>query len=90
MTAMQTHQETPPSVRHPIQATLAEIQQLRDEMRVRVHLAGMDAKALWDELEPRLLALEDEAKEAKASAAVALRQTANELLAAYKKLRAKL
>lgn len=87
---METHHEVPPSVRRSIHATLGEIQTLRDEIRVRVHLAGMDAKARWDELEPRLQALEAEAKEATTTAAVALRETASELLASYKKLRAKL
>ena len=33
---------------------LAELRKLRDEIRVQVHLGGMDAKKAWDELEPKL------------------------------------
>lgn len=87
---MQTQHEPPPSVRHTVQEVLTEIQTLRDEIRVRIHLAGMDAKTSWSELEPRLEALEAQAKGAKDNAAHALRQTAAELVTAYKNLRARL
>ncbi len=87
---MQTQQDTPSGGRHPIQDVLAELQTLRDEIRVRVHLAGMDAKDSWSELEPRLSALEAQAKEASGNAAHALRQTAAELATALKNLRARL
>jgi hypothetical protein len=47
---MQTH--------NPIQVqmhnVLDELRRLRDEVRVQVHLGGMDAKKAWDELEPKL------------------------------------
>jgi hypothetical protein len=33
---------------------IAELRKLRDEIRVQVHLGGMDAKKAWDELEPKL------------------------------------
>ncbi len=44
---------------NPIQAQMrnvvAELRKLRDEIRVQLHLAGMDAKKAWDEdLEPKL------------------------------------
>ena len=42
----------------PIQAQMrnvvAELRKLRDEIRVQVHLGGMDAKKAWDDLEPKL------------------------------------
>jgi len=37
---------------------------LRDEVRVQVHLGGMDAKKRWDALEPQLRAVEHAAQEA--------------------------
>lgn len=37
---------------------LDELEQISDEIRVKVHLAGMDAKDAWKKLEPRI----DEAK----------------------------
>ncbi len=33
--------------------SLESLQTLRDEIRVRLHLAGMDAKDAWDKLEPK-------------------------------------
>ena len=33
---------------------LAELRKLRDEIRIQVHLGGMDARKAWDELEPKL------------------------------------
>ncbi len=33
---------------------LHELRQLRDEIRLDIHLAGMDAKQKWKELEPAL------------------------------------
>lgn len=31
-----------------------DIQRIADEIRVRIHLAGMEAKELWSKLEPRV------------------------------------
>jgi len=39
-------------------AELTTLTQLRDEIRVRVHLAHMDAKDKWQELETQLASLE--------------------------------
>lgn len=33
---------------------LDTLQSLRDEIRLQIHLAGMDAKDRWRELEPRI------------------------------------
>jgi len=41
---------------------LSSLQTLRDEIRVRVHLAGLEAKDKWSELETHLLTVEDAAK----------------------------
>ncbi|WP_437924938.1 hypothetical protein WMF37_38825 [Sorangium sp. So ce291] len=35
--------------------SLESLQTLRDEIRVRLHLAGMEAKDAWNKLEPTLL-----------------------------------
>ena len=46
------------TTQNPIEAqmrnVLSELRKLRDEIRVQVHLGGMDAKKAWDELEPKL------------------------------------
>jgi hypothetical protein len=41
-----------------LQKSLDALATLRDEIRVRLHLAGMDAKDAWNRLEPRLLEAE--------------------------------
>jgi hypothetical protein len=42
-----------------LKATYAELRTMGDEIRVQLHLAGMDAKDLWNrDLEPRLFSLE--------------------------------
>jgi ElaB/YqjD/DUF883 family membrane-anchored ribosome-binding protein len=70
---------------------LADLAQLRDEIRVKVHLAGMDAKSEWNKLEPRVLELESKAKAAleKAADEVAqgTREALDELIDAMRKLR---
>jgi hypothetical protein len=46
------------TTQNPIEAqmrnVLSELRKLRDEIRVQIHLGGMDAKKAWDELEPKL------------------------------------
>lgn len=46
-------------LRRELNATLDELRTLRDEIRVQLHLAGMDAKDRWNrDLEPRLFSME--------------------------------
>jgi hypothetical protein len=44
-----------------LQKGLAELATLRDEVRVRLHLAGMDLKDQWNKLEPRVAEVEKKA-----------------------------
>ena len=39
-------------------SVLTELTQLRDELRVRLHLAGLEVRAQWESVEPKLLGLE--------------------------------
>jgi len=41
---------------------LQNLRQLADEIRVKIHLAGMDAKDTWSKLEPRLREVEQKAE----------------------------
>lgn len=44
---------------------VSELEQLADEIKVKLHLANMDAKSTWNEkLEPRLFEARQHAKEA--------------------------
>lgn len=70
---------------------LANLAQLRDEVRVKLHLASMDAADEWNRLEPKAIELEGQAREAieKAVEEVAhtTRDALDEAIAAMKKLR---
>ncbi len=46
-----------------ITESLSHLRRLRDEIRVDIHLAGMDAKDQWKALEPRFAAAEAAAHE---------------------------
>jgi hypothetical protein len=51
---------------HTIDEALNELEAVTDEIRVKLHLAGMDANDLWDKkLAPRLEEARAHAKEAK-------------------------
>jgi hypothetical protein len=50
-------------IRDDIQKAVSRIQWLRDEVKVRLHLASLDAKQEWDEkLSPRIFEVEQIAK----------------------------
>ena len=65
---------------------LEHLQTLRDEIRVRLHLAGLEAKEEWNKLEPHLLDVERAAHEA----TEASRRTVNDAVERLKKLRSSL
>jgi hypothetical protein len=46
-----------------IHRELETLQQTRDDLRVRLHLASSDMKDVWDTLERKWLELEDNAKQ---------------------------
>lgn len=46
-----------------IRRELETLQQTRDDLRVRLHLASSDMKDVWDSLERKWLELEDNAKQ---------------------------
>ncbi|HJZ85757.1 MAG TPA: hypothetical protein VKN99_11335 [Polyangia bacterium] len=56
---------------------------LRDEIRLDLHLAGMEARDQWTRLEPRIAQLEKRGQELGAAS----KQALDELLAAAKRLR---
>jgi hypothetical protein len=46
-----------------VRRELETLQQTRDDLRVRLHLASSDMKDVWDNLERKWLELEDNAKQ---------------------------
>lgn len=50
-------------LKHQVQRGLDELRKLRDEIRLDLHLASMDAKEKWNEIEPRIRDVETMAKD---------------------------
>jgi hypothetical protein len=73
-------------VRRQLEGILAELTTVRDEIRVRIHLAGMELKDRWSELETRIVEIEQQRPEATQK----LRDAAAELRDAFRGLRDKL
>jgi len=63
---------------------LSQLQTLRDEVRVKLHLANMDLKDQWNKLEPHLADVEKKA----ADATEASRNLINEAVKKLEKFRA--
>jgi hypothetical protein len=50
-------------LKNEMKKSLELLRTLRDEVRVQLHLGGMEAKQRWEQLEPRLEQVEQAAKE---------------------------
>ncbi len=61
-------------VKDSLHESLEMLKTLRDEIRVEMHLASMDAKAKWKELEPRFEDAERRAKELGEASKVAVQE----------------
>jgi hypothetical protein len=62
---------------------LAELARMKDEIRLKIHLAGMDARSTWGKLEKQLEELERRFAEESDHVASATRQVACQLRAAF-------
>ena len=63
-------------VEKEIDNALSELETVADQIRVKIHLAGMDANDVWNKtLEPRLLTARKHACEAKAASKAAIAST---------------
>ena len=76
--------ETTKKVSGELEKNLEKLRTLRDEVRVRAHLAKMDVKDRWRELEPRVT---DVVEQAAKSASEASRTAVTEAIEALEKLR---
>jgi hypothetical protein len=79
--------ETHVSLKSQLKRNLEQLQALRDEVRVKVHLAGMDLRDEWTKLEPRLADAEEKAI---ADISEASRHALTELIQKLEKLRSRL
>lgn len=76
--------ETSKQVRTEMEANVEQLRTLRDDVRLKLHLAKMDAKDRWRDLEPRVTAVLDQA--ARSTSAVS-RQVVTDAIHALEKLR---
>ena len=52
-----------------------DLRQMAEEIRLKVHLAGMDARDTWAKIEPKLHQFEQEAEKISADAGQEMRET---------------
>jgi uncharacterized protein with HEPN domain len=64
-----------------------ELRTLRDDIRVRIHLAGMDVKDTWSKLEPRIQEFEQRLEEASSEYMDELKKRGHDLRERLKSLR---
>ena len=65
-------------------SVLAELSQLRDELRIKLHLAGLEVRAQWESVEPKLLGLERTLEQQSEGALDAAGELAVELVKAFR------
>ena len=61
-------------LKEDVKKSLDLVRSLRDEARLQMHLAGMEAKERWNKLEPQVEAVERTAQEATESSRTALQE----------------
>ena len=71
-------------MRTAMEADLDQLRALRDEIRVKAHLAKMDAKQHWAELEPRVNAVVEQAE---GSTSAVSREVVSDAIHSLEKLR---
>lgn len=65
-------------------SVLTELSQLRDELRIKLHLAGLEVRTQWESVEPKLLGLERSLEQQGEGAFVAAGELAVELVKAFR------
>ena len=65
-------------------SVLTELSQLRDELRIKLHLAGLEVRAQWESVEPKLLGLERSLEQQGEGALDAAGELAVELVKAFR------
>lgn len=74
------------SLRKDLDNLRTDLRQLAERVRVKIHLAGMEAKDVWGKLEPKLESFEHKADELASGVAGDLRDAGVELKESLSKL----
>jgi hypothetical protein len=75
------------TLRTRITESLGEIKAMRDEIRIKLHLAGMDAKDAWAKLEPHIDKLEAQARDVRDDMLERIKDAVEDAKAAAQKVR---
>lgn len=79
----------PSKLSHQIEKTMEDLRQTRDEIRLQLHLASMDARTRWnEEFEPAFVEAERVAAEVSDTAFEALQKIAKRVRAFRESMRA--
>lgn len=65
-------------VKQEVREAMDKVRELRDELRVQIHLGGMDAKKQWEKLEEQFQQTQAAAKNASEASIQALRTALQE------------
>jgi len=84
----QTSQQS--TAKSEIERDVQELVHVRDEIRMKLHLAGMDAKSAWQKLEKKLELLEEKLGYEGDHAVDATKTLASELRGAFKDFKQRL
>lgn len=82
----QTPKKTPAELRE----IRDELEKLADEIRLKLHLAGMDARNTWSKIEPKLHDFEQRAEQTTERIGQELRDLGTDLRKRMRKLRSEL
>ena len=66
--------------------TWDDVRRVADELRLKLHLAGMEAREQWDKLQPRLAEIEHSVESGAHKAGTAVSEQVSSLGAALRKL----
>ncbi len=81
---------TKPQYRERIDRGLDELEKLRDEIKLKLHLAEMDAQSTWRRLEPKLDELESTVERQGSTVAETTANMTEDLVKSFRQLRDKI
>ncbi len=77
------------NLKNTLETNLNELRTLRDEIRVKLHLVGQEAREQWEKhLEPHIGRLEQQLKESSADTRDALKEGLERAMTAFREFRA--
>ncbi len=77
---------TSEDIKTELQKTVGLLRTLRDETKVKIHLANMDVKKTWDDLQPKLVEAEESAARAAQQASEATLEAVKSTVARLRKV----